>query len=657
MFCALMLLGIAQSFGQTTLIGPANGGNFDLGPTLFDNNWTTAVINHATNQWVVGTQPTTTYPATAPPFAGNCAWANATGSTTDYTYSLTSNTAAFIYRDITIPAGETAISLSFNWQGAGESGFDMIQVFYGPTSLTPNSSAYGLSGNTSVPTGITGATWVANSIGGGAAGTAFTVTATLPASLAGTTVRIFISWKTDTCCGTAVPHAIDNVLLVSATPSPATCPTAFIPADLATLVATNQVLSWSGAGGAPAPTYDVYFSTNSALVAAKDSSVRVLTGTAATTYAPAMAFGTTYYWMVVPTNIGGGPATCAVNSFTTAPPSLFTTTATGGLWSSPGTWAGGVVPAAGNNISIPSTAVVTVDQVINYLNYQVDGVMQWNATANAMTCTGNFDIGATGRFYPMTTGLGGVTLNFLGNFTNAGYADLVVASMLFGGSGTMNLNNSGTLAGTATKGIVSVIHMQGSGSLNINTPLIIRGNINPLIGTINTNGNLELDNTAQIFGQPTNGRVEEAVVTAMGSLLPAAPQVTGTWPAGTTGLWVANTAVILNAKLISGGNVYLVTTAGTTDATNPPVHTTGIAPDGTAQLLWLGPTGVIGTGFQVTTALTAGAQIWYGTNLYTVTVGGLAADAAPPTHLSGTAASGAATLSLCRHCSIGQFEL
>jgi hypothetical protein len=62
----------------------------------------------------------------------------------------------------------------------------------------------------------------------------------------------------------------------------------------------------------------------------------------------------------------------------------------------------------------------------------------------------------------------------------------------------------------------------------------------------------------------------------------------------TSSAWVASTSVALNAYLISGFNLYKVTTAGTTGA-SAPVHTSGSAANGTATLLYIGDIGHIFT--------------------------------------------------------------
>jgi hypothetical protein len=51
--------------------------------------------------------------------------------------------------------------------------------------------------------------------------------------------------------------------------------------------------------------------------------------------------------------------------------------------------------------------------------------------------------------------------------------------------------------------------------------------------------------------------------------------------------WAASTAYLINAQITSGGYLYTVTTAGTT-STTAPTHTSGAAANGTATLTWAG---------------------------------------------------------------------
>ena len=114
----LFVLGTVGANAQTTLISATGDGGFETGSTFALNNWTS--VNHTTNTWQVG--------AASTPFAGARAGFVSNDGGTTYAYTLTTSQTSHFYRDITVPAGETKIQLSFQWKGSGESGFDRLLV-------------------------------------------------------------------------------------------------------------------------------------------------------------------------------------------------------------------------------------------------------------------------------------------------------------------------------------------------------------------------------------------------------------------------------------------------------------------------------------------------------------------------------------------------
>jgi len=191
--CILIcLFNLPGKLNAQILIGPSNGGDFSLGNTFAANNWT--VGNSVNNPWFLGN----TVPAVSP-MAGNYAYiSNDGGATRNYTNTALATN--YFYRDVTVPASATGLSLSFNWTCSGESTWDMWQVFYGSTSLTPLGTAtHPGSGTNNVPAEIAGATFVGN---GNLQTTVQTFNGTLPGSLAGTTFRLFFVWKDDGSGGT-----------------------------------------------------------------------------------------------------------------------------------------------------------------------------------------------------------------------------------------------------------------------------------------------------------------------------------------------------------------------------------------------------------------------------------------------------------------------
>ncbi|WP_353084964.1 GEVED domain-containing protein [Flavobacterium sp.] len=719
LFVALFSFVFAQ--GQNTLISPTGDGGFQNGTTFAANGWTNS--SSVNNPWIIGTA------VSSAPIAGNSAYISNNGVANSYTTG--SDSSNFFWRDITVPAGETFITLSFNWICQGESIWDNWQVFYAPTTVVPSgSTTYPGSGAANVPAGITGATWLGN---GNLQGTVQTATINLPASLAGTTFRLIFHWKNDSG-GTQPPASIDNISLTSrlpvladaapitftatavtqtgmtlnwvdnstnetgfrvyrstdnitftqvganilsttsagtgtaytsaqtgltfgttyyyrivayvegesapllgtqATLSPVlpTCVTTPFPADAATGVTSTPVITWVG-NGLPAPTYDVYFSTNATLVTNKTASVRVVTASATASYTPAaLTLGATYYWMVVPTSTAGGPSSCSVYSFTVVAPATFTTTAGGGLWSNAATWVGGVVPPAGNDVSIPAGSIVTADQNMSYRNLDISGILQWNgttpsSTTNALTIANNLTINSGGRLLAYSTAFGGSFINVAGNFVNNGYANLAYASLQFNGTGS-TLSGTGTFEGDGTRGFIRALtSFSGNNIINTTQDLTLIGQIAQTAGTLNTNGKLRIDNTAMIHGANLNTQVASVAVTAMGSAYSVAPIVFGT----TLTHWVANTTGTQGTRYVSGNNVY-VCIGGNIGAT-APTHTTGVVDN----LLWLGTIGTLGTPYPYNAASTAGTQYFYGDNLYLATAANLATantDVAVPVHTSG----------------------
>lgn len=334
--------------------------------------------------------------------------------------------------------------------------------------------------------------------------------------------------------------------------------------------------------------------------------------------------------------------------FTDSQAAVITSTPSGGLWNNTATWVGGVIPVSTDDVIISNSSIVTVDVVVTVKSVTVgqgtSGILQWGTTSNPMTVSGNVLISNAASLFLYTSTSTSVTLNVGGNFTNNGFANLALGTLNFngsqqaGGSLSQTFDGSGTFAGQGTSGIIRTLTFVTTGSTTISTSqnLIVTLSFIHAAGTLNTNGKLSLDNTAQVYGQALNTRVENIAVTNMGVGYALAPKISA---AGAV-LWSASLPVVEGNILVSGSNVYAVTTAGTTGGV-APVHVSGTAADNTATLLWVGNTGTIGNALIGT--VVAGTQYFYGTNLYTCIVGGAINLASPPIHLSGTVTSGAAS--------------
>jgi uncharacterized protein YjdB len=194
----MLLASIAgiSSFAQTIALSPTGDGGFENGSTFSANGWMQS--GTGTNTWAMGTAAT--------PYAGTSgAFISSTGSS--YTYNIAAASVAQLYRDVSIPAGASAVTLSFLWKGKGQSGADRLIVYTASTDVimdgTPASPYSSMDGATQV--------WIQPAYSNSSTYT--TATVALPSSLAGTTVRLIFTWQNDASGGTAPGAAIDNISL------------------------------------------------------------------------------------------------------------------------------------------------------------------------------------------------------------------------------------------------------------------------------------------------------------------------------------------------------------------------------------------------------------------------------------------------------------
>lgn len=188
-----MLLALAGVKAQV-IISSTGGGGFETGATFALNGWTTA--NDGQNQWYCGT--TALCSGTRAAYIDNNVGAGSTN-----VYTMNSARVSHFYRNVTFPAGQTCITLSFDYKGQGESGFDFLKVYLVSTATTP----------------VGGTQLAAGSLIGGPynlVGTCTNATITIPASAAGTTQRLVFSWRNDNSGGANPAMMVDNISLVAA---------------------------------------------------------------------------------------------------------------------------------------------------------------------------------------------------------------------------------------------------------------------------------------------------------------------------------------------------------------------------------------------------------------------------------------------------------
>jgi hypothetical protein len=183
--------------------------------------------------------------------------------------------------------------------------------------------------------------------------------------------------------------------------------------------------------------------------------------------------GTTYFYKVFAVTEGALSANAAAGSVTTLPPGNVTSTAVGGNWSAPTTWAGGAVPTAFDNVTIADGATVIIDIAAAALTLQVgqgtSGILQYDsAVARTLTVTGNVTVMAGGLFQSAPTGT--ITTHVL----STGGSLAVEGTLDF----STNANTAG--AGITFTGAANAT-ISGAGTLDLRTLTVNKGTVNTII--------------------------------------------------------------------------------------------------------------------------------------------------------------------------------
>jgi hypothetical protein len=192
----LLVFGFFDGFGQTTLISPTvNNGGFETGLT----GWLTAQTGVGRGAW---------YSGTATFYAGSTSAYISRNTGTNNNYLGDQTRFQHLYKQVTFPAGETIIDLSFYWKALGEgvgNDWDNLKVFV--------SNAIPIAGAANAAADQVGATWYNSQT------TWQNATITLPTSLAGATRYLIFQWKQDASGTYDPPAAIDNITLTSQAPT------------------------------------------------------------------------------------------------------------------------------------------------------------------------------------------------------------------------------------------------------------------------------------------------------------------------------------------------------------------------------------------------------------------------------------------------------
>ncbi|MCK7588989.1 hypothetical protein M0G43_00225 [Subsaxibacter sp. CAU 1640] len=200
------------ALGQTVHIHRDLDGGFENGDTFSENSWrVTNSSNPNRNQWVCGNGAIPGFTDRKAAYVSN----NANATSPPHKYTINANRATHIFKDITIPANESDITLDFIWIAQGEGDNDRMRIWLVPITYAPT---YGteITATGSAPNGNI-------QIGGNFSGSSTwnpTPTLVIPPVYAGTTFRLVIEWKNNATLGVDPPAGIDDIHLVSSTPPP-----------------------------------------------------------------------------------------------------------------------------------------------------------------------------------------------------------------------------------------------------------------------------------------------------------------------------------------------------------------------------------------------------------------------------------------------------
>ena len=404
-------------------------------------------------------------------------------------------------------------------------------------------------------------------------------------------------------------------------------PTSVTPTANLAIPAVNQIAGFGSISG--------FYNNNSA--AYNDGTINF-------PLVPGTTYRLIFSWKSDFSDLVNPPAALDDISLTSRPAGSAISTAIGGLWSSPATWVGGVVPGA-DDAQIADGAIVTINQPVIVRNLTVgqggSGILQWNAAANTLTASGNIVVseGANLNMFTSAASPDGVNVAVAGNFTNNGtvHAAYVGAfhTLINFNSPAASPNQVLSGSGNFVGGIVSGLFFQNLGNNVINTSQNLTTRLFALTaGTLNTNGKLSISNTAQFYGQAINQQVYQVAVTNMGTGYNTATPPTITL-AAPTGAGIIATAVPNIDDVTGTLRSITITNAGGGYRSNPVVTIAGGTGSGAAAVAVVN---VVSAGNTVALTLKSGnVSITGGLNITSnqsvgaafVTSGGVGYSAAP----------------------------
>ena len=235
----MLLIGFAASYGQTTIIGPTtNNGSFE---DATNTAW--QIVNGTqTNKWVIGTGANAGFSGTKAAYISN-----STSAPFTHTYTNNSISSVYLYQDVTFPAAQPVVNLSFKYIGQGEAGsWDKLAVYISngstPTTLTAGTPSGGTSANLVLTdyTQIGGPYWLNSSW----TNISIPITqAQAGNATASSTRRIVFLWSNDGSGGIDPPAGVDDVLLTAACSGP-------IGLNASAITTNSATLNWTALTGA-----------------------------------------------------------------------------------------------------------------------------------------------------------------------------------------------------------------------------------------------------------------------------------------------------------------------------------------------------------------------------------------------------------------------
>lgn len=180
---------------------------------------------------------------------------------------------------------------------------------------------------------------------------------------------------------------------------------------------------------------------------------------------------------------------------------LIRSTSTGGSWSLPGSWQGGVVPADADTAVIIAGSTITINTPVKVTRTEVAGTLGFNTTATHTFTTGDLIVNNTGTFYARN-GTIGRTVTVNGSLLNNGVADFSKAStiLIMGPAGDSTIIGG---TGNYANGILRSLTINNAAGVTLQTPVSIPSVLTLISGVFYNGGNLTMDNT-QVGGSASS---------------------------------------------------------------------------------------------------------------------------------------------------------